>query len=178
MPDETPKPPLPKRPYKKKEPKQTPEEIENQCLLLTTREKAVAVLMCEMETPNLQVIAAKLHMDLDEVVQIIDSAAFKRFLVKQQDADVREFARLRVRKLRQMNISRGAIEQRLYDLMMLDPKDTKGNIDGQVKAAAALADKFGYSKTEDPLAGKSPDELKAIVRKGHTLLLEGNTGVN
>ena len=175
MPDST-KPQMPKRPLGKKAAKKAEEEVENQCLTLTTREKACAVLLCEMEVPNLEVIAAKLHMDLGEVVQIVDSPAMKRFLVKQQDADIREFAKLRARKLRQMNISRGGIEQRLYELMMLDPKDTKGNIDGQVKAAAALADKFGYSKAEDPLAGKSPDELKAIVRKGHTLLIEGNAG--
>lgn len=175
MPDETPKPQMPKRP---KKPKQTPEYIENECLTLTTKEKACAILVCEMDTPDYEVIAKKLNLTLDDVVQIVASPAFKQFLVKQQDADIAAFAQMRVRKMRQDNITRGAIEQRLYDLMMMDPSQTKGNIDGQVKAAAALADKFGFAKQEDPLAGKSPDELKAIVRKGHTLLIEGNTGVN
>lgn len=168
------KPQMSKRPKKVK---QTPEYIENACLTLTTKEKACAVLVCEMETPDYGVIAAKLHITLGEVVEIVDSPAFKQFLVKQQDADIAAFAQMRVRRLRQDNITRGSIEQRLYDLMMMDPSQTKGNIDGQVKAAAALADKFGYANAvDDPLAGKSPDELKAIVRKGHTLLLEGNAG--
>lgn len=173
MPDETPKPQMPKRPKKVK---QTPEYIENECLTLTTKEKACAILVCEMETPDYEVIAKKLNLTLDDVIQIVASPAFKQFLVKQQDADIAAFAQMRVRKMRQGNITRGAIEQRLYDLMMMDPSQTKGNIDGQVKAAAALADKFGFAKQENPLAGKSPDELKAIVRKGHTLLLEGNAG--
>ena len=174
MPDETPKPIMPKRPKKAKP---TPAYVENESLTLTTKEKACAVLVCEMETPDYQVIADRLHMTLDDVVQIINSPAFKHFLMKQQDADIAAMAQLRVRNLRQHKIHRGAIEQRLFDLMMMDPSQTKGSIDGQVKAAAALADKFGFAKQEDPLAGKSPDELKAIVRKGHTLL-EGNTSVN
>ena len=174
MPDD--KPIMPKRPYKRRESKKTEAQVEQECLTLTTREKACALLVCEMDPPNYEVIAAKLRMTLTEVMEIVDSPAMKRFLVKQQDADIAAFAQMRVRKLRQDNITRGSIEQRLYELMMLDPKDTKGSIDGQVKAAAALADKFGFSKEEDPLAGKSPDELKAIVRKGHTLL-EDNTSV-
>jgi hypothetical protein len=175
MSDETPRPQIPKRP--RKAPKQTPEEIEADCLMLTTIEKAIGLLLSEQERPDYEAIAAKLHRTVAEVIEVADSAPIKLFLQKLQREEIAELAKLKVRKFRRVGVNRGAIEERLYDLMMMDPSETKGSIDGQVKAAAALADKFGFAKQEDPLAGKSPDELKAIVRKGHTLLLEGNSGI-
>jgi hypothetical protein len=173
MPDETPKLLMPKRP--RKAPKQTPEEIEQECLLLTTMEKAIALLLSEQEKPDYELIAAKLHTTIAEVSAIVDSAPMKLYLQKLQDKELIELARLKVRKYRQLGINRGSIEARLMDLAMMDPSETKGNIDGQVKALAALADKFGYANKEDPLAGKSPAELEAILVKGHSRLIEGRT---
>lgn len=175
MPDETPKPILPKRPTKAKQPKKSLQELEDECLTLTTREKACALLLGEMETPDYPLIATKLHMDLGEVMELMDSPSMKHYLLKLQDKELTEFARLKVRKLRKVGVNRGAIEERLFDLMMMDPSETKGSIDGQVKAAAALADKFGFASKEDPLAGKTPAELEAIVSKGHSRLIEGRT---
>jgi hypothetical protein len=117
-------------------------------------------------------------MSLSEVKEILDSAPVQLYLEKIQRDETRELAKVKVRRYRKVGITRTAIEERLMELMMLDPSETKGNIDGQVKAAAALADKFGYAGKADPLAGKSPAELKDIVRKGHSLLIEGNTAVN
>ena len=184
MPDETPKPILPKRPYNRKpvtgrtltkKEKAAEADVEHESTLLTMEEKACVLISVEKDQES---AAIELGMSLVEVKEIMDSAPVRLFLAKLQEKELVELAKVKVRRYRKVGITRGAIESRLYDLMMTDPADTKGNIDGQVKAAAALADKFGYSKAEDPLAGKSPDELKAIVRKGHTLLLEGNANVN
>jgi hypothetical protein len=174
MPDET-VPPLPKRPYKRKEPKKTPEEVEHEAMLLTVQEKACVLIAIEQNEGE---AAIRLGLSLEEVREILASAPVKLYLAKLQEAEMHEIARWKARKFRQVGITRTAVEERLMTLAMMDPLETKGTIDGQVKALAALADKFGYAKADDPLAGKSPDELKAIVRKGHTLLLEGNAGVN
>lgn len=173
------KPQMPKRPYtrKPKQPVRTPksDDVEHDCSMLTVEEKACVLISIEKDPES---AAIKLNMTLEEVQAIMASPAVKVYLSKLQEKEMTELARLKVRKYRQIGLSRGRIEERLMELAMLDPSETKGNVDGQVKALAVLADKFGYAKAEDPLAGKSPDELKAIVRKGHTLLLEGNAGVN
>lgn len=174
MPDETLKPQMPKLPYTKRTAKKTVEEIEHDCSMLTVIEKACVLIAIERDPES---AALKLDMTLEEVKTIMDSAPVRLYLAKLQEKELTELARLKVRKYRELGINRARIEQRLMELGMLDPSETKGNIEGQVKALNTLADKFGHAKTDDPLAGKSPDELKAIVRKGHTLL-EGNTGVN
>jgi hypothetical protein len=173
MPDET-KPQLPKRPYKKNTPKKTVDQIEHDCSMLTVIEKACVLIAIEKDPES---AAIKLDMTIEEVRTIMDSAPVRLYLAKLQEKELTELARLKVRKYRELGINRAKIEQRLMELAMMDPSETKGNVDGQVKALAVLADKFGYAKQEDPLAGKSPDELKLIVRKGHALLLEGNAGV-
>lgn len=175
MSEDSTKPQIPKRPYGKRTAKKTVEEIEHDCSMLTVIEKACVLIAIEKDPES---AALKLDMTMEEVRIIMDSAPVKLYLAKLQEKELTELARLKVRKYRELGINRAKIEQRLMELAMLDPSETKGNVDGQVKALTALADKFGYSKTEDPLAGKSPDELKAIVRKGHTLLLEGNANVN
>lgn len=174
MPDETQPSPLPKRPYTKKTPKKTVDLIERDCTLLTMEEKACILIAVEKDQ---ETAALKLDMTLDEVKAIMASAPVKLFLAKLQEKELEELAKVKVRKFRQLGISRTKIEERLFELAMMDPEHTKGNVEGQVKALSVLADKFGYAKAEDPLAGKSPDELKAIVRQGHSLLLEGNAGV-
>jgi hypothetical protein len=184
MPDETPKPILPKRPYNRKpvtgrtltkKEKAAEADVEHECLLLTTEERACALISVEKDQES---AAIQLGMSLSEVKEILDSAPVQLYLEKIQRDETRELAKVKVRRYRKVGITRTAIEERLMELMMLDPSETKGNIDGQVKAAAALADKFGYAGKADPLAGKSPAELKDIVRKGHSLLIEGNTAVN
>ena len=172
MPDETPKPLMPKRPKPlTKKQKAAEANAEHDCALLTVIEKACVLISIEKDQ---ETAADKLGMTLTEVKEIMDSAPVRVYLNKLQEAEMRELAKLKVRRYRKVGIDRTAIEQRLFDLMMTDPSETKGSIEGQVKAAAALADKFGYAGKVDPLAGKSPEELKAIVRKGNTLLLEGN----
>ena len=176
MPDETPTPILPKRPVRRKPFARQPKskDVEHDCSMLTVEEKACVLLSVEKDPES---AAIKLNMTLEEVQAIMNSAPVKLYLLKLQEKELTELARLKVRKYRQLGINRGAIEARLMEIAMLDPSETKGSVDGQVKALTALADKFGYAHDEDPLAGKSPDELKAIVRKGHTLLIEGTTGV-
>lgn len=172
MPDETTSPQIPKRPYKRREPKQTPEEVEHNCSMLTVIEKACVLIAVEKDPES---AALKLDMTVEEVKEIMERAPVKLFLAKLQEKELVELARLKVRKFRQIGLSRGKIEERLFELAMMDPEMTKGNVEGQVKALSVLADKFGYANKEDPLAGKTPAELEAIVTSGHSRLIEGRT---
>lgn len=185
MPDETPKPILPKRPYNRK-PAPDPaavkpltkkeqskiKDVEHDSTLLTMEEKACVLISVEKDQES---AAHQLGMTLGEVKKIMDSAPVRLFLQKLQEQEMVELAKVKVRRYRKVGISRTAIEERLFELMMLDPDKTKGNIDGQVKAAASLADKFGYAGKVDPLAGKSPAEMEELVRQGHALLSKGST---
>jgi hypothetical protein len=188
MSDETPKPLMPKRPYakvqgepaepkplSKKTGKRKTEDAEQESCLLTVEEKACVLISVE-QSP--EVAAMQLNMTVEEVKTILDSAPVRVFLQRLQDQEMVELAKVKVRRYRKVGISRTAIEERLFDLMNMDPEKTKGNIDGQVKAAAALADKFGYAGKVDPLAGKSPAELEEIVKQGHGIIAKGAHGVN
>jgi len=181
MSDETPRPIMPKRPYvaaKAAEPavvkplsrktgKRKIKEIEEESYLITMEEKACALLSVER---GVDFAAKTLKISPEEVNAILDSPPVRWFMKELQREDLINLSKERVKNLRKVGITRTAIEERLMELMMLDPDRTKGNIDGQVKAAAALADKFGYAGKEDPLAGKSPAELEAMVHQGAALL--------
>jgi hypothetical protein len=187
MSDETPKPIMPKRPYtkraeqpaeakppKKMGPKKTA-DVEHESTLLTMQEKACALLAIEK---GIELAAHHLDMTPTEVQKILDSEPVRFYLKELQHQDLVQLSKQRMKNMRSAGITRTKIEERLFEIMMLDPCETKGNIDGQVKAAAALADKFGYAGKEDPLAGKSPAELEEIVSRGHGIIAKGTSSVN
>ena len=183
MPEDTAKPKMPRRPSARKPAEAKPlrkqdknhiDDVEFDCSILTMEEKACVLIAIEKDKES---AAIDLGMTIRQVEEIMDSPQVRLYLQKLQAEELVQLAKLKVRSYRKVGISRSAIEQRLYELMMMDPDKTKGNIDGQVKAAAALADKFGFASEKDPLAGKSPEELKGIVQRGYKLI-EGNGPVN
>ena len=179
------KPLMPRRPASRKPEKirtprkkdmANPAEVESGCLTLTTIEQACAHISIERDKES---AAIDLNMSLAEVQEILDSPAVRLYLQKFQDKTLTELAKVKVRVMRKVGISKANIEKQLMHLMMLDPSETKGTIDGQVKAANILLEKCGYGKMDDPTEGKTPEELKEMVRRGN-LLIEGNkqTSVN
>jgi hypothetical protein len=90
-----------------------------------------------------------------------------------RDMLFRDIVKSKVRALRKISIDRKSIEERLMELAHMDPSETKGSIEGQVKALKTLGDLFGHSREADPLKDKSTDELQDLVRAG-ALILEGN----
>jgi len=160
------------KPLRKRD-KANPEQIEADCLSLTVIEKACAIICVEKDKES---AAIELNMSLTEVQEILDSAPVRLFLSKLQDEEIKELAKTKVRRMRKVGICKANIEQQLMHLMMMDPEKTKGTVDGQVKAASLLLDKCGYGREEDPLKGKTPEELRQIVSHGHRLI-EGKTGL-
>jgi hypothetical protein len=90
-----------------------------------------------------------------------------------RDMLITEIVRTEVRALRKKVINRPTIEERLLDLAYLDPSETKGSIEGQVKALKALGDLFGHAKEANPLQGKSNEELEELVLRGAKVLEGG-----
>jgi hypothetical protein len=187
MSDETQKPLMPKRPYTKRvEDPAVPKplkkmgsrktaDVEHQSTLLTMQEKACALLAIEK---GVELAAHHLDMTPTEVQKILDSEPVRFLLKEMQHEELVQLSKKKIKNYTAAGITRTSIEQRLFELMNLEPERTKGNIDGQVKAASALADKFGYAGKEDPLAGKSPAELEEIVRQGHGIIAKGTSSVN
>ena len=55
----------------------------------------------------------------------------------------------------------------------MDPSQTKGGIEGQVKALNTLATRFGYGKETDPTENMTPEELQRLV-VSKAKFIEGN----
>lgn len=175
------KPRMPRRPEKRtpseprelnKEEEQRIEQIENDSLLLSLDEQACALLCTEYSPEE---AAIKLGWSLHDVHKTLRQPHVRLFLKKAQEEFIKDLSKAKVRRMNRVGISRGAIEQRFWDLANLDPKETRGNIDGQVKALTALAGVMGYSKEQDPLKDKSPEELREIIARGHSKMIEGKT---
>jgi hypothetical protein len=88
-----------------------------------------------------------------------------------RDMLFRDIVKAKVRALRKISADRKSFGERLMELAYMDPSETKGSIDGQVKAVKVLLEYYG-GRESDPLKDKSTDELQEIVRQGH-LILEG-----
>lgn len=178
------KPPMPRRPEKRKPaPKRDLrkkdqakiDEVEFESEMLSLDERACALLCTEYSAEE---AAVRLGWDLQDVHSTLAQPHVRLFLKKADEGFIKELSKAKVRRTLKVGISRAGIEQRLFELMMLDPSETKGSIEGQVKAAIALAEKFGYGKENDPLAVKTPQELEDIVRRAHGKLLDGKTGAS
>jgi hypothetical protein len=176
MADDPVKPILPRRPENrkpeklkplKKKDQRNPEQVELDCLALTEIEQACAIICVEKDK---ETAAIQLHMSLTEVNEVMESAPVRLYLQKLQAQTIKELAKVKVRVMRKVGICRATLEQRLMELANLDPTLTKGSIDGQVKALRTLAEMFGYAKEQDPLEGKTPEELRQIVTHGHKLI--------
>ena len=76
-----------------------------------------------------------------------------------------------------VGVNKAVIEQRLMHLMMMEPSETGGKMDGQVKAASLLLEKCGYGKGDDPTERMTPEELQRLV-VNKAKFIEGNRTPN
>jgi hypothetical protein len=113
--------------------------------------------------------ALTLGWELEKVKETLRSPEARLFMQKAQDKFVAELAKSKLRQLRKVDISPGAVEERLMELAQLDPSQTKGTIDGQVKALRTLAETLGMlGATDDPLRGKTRADLEGIIASVRT----------
>jgi hypothetical protein len=160
----------PKRKYTKSD-KPSPEEIRDDAMQLSVEERACAHLATEFGHAH---AAQTMGWSLQEVANTLNLPHVRMYLNQANEMFLKELARDKVRRMKKVGINRNTIEERLMALANMDPSDTKGSIEGQVKALRTLAEVMGYANEADPLAGKSPEELEAIVKKGHSQIEAAN----
>ena len=158
------------KPLKKKD-RRSPEQAETECLALTEIEQACAIICIEKDK---ETAAIQLKMTMTEVNEVMGSAPVRLYLQKLQDQTIKELAKVKVRVMRKVGVCRATIEQRLMELAMMDPSQTKGSVDGQVKALNTLATRFGYGKETDPTENMTPEELQRLVLS-KAKFIEGNS---
>ena len=144
-------------------------ELEKCARALSTDELAVALLSTEF---SMEHAASTLGWDIAAVKQVWASPVVQRWLMKAQEIFMHKLASTRVRMLKKVNCTPTEVEQRLMQLAQMDPADTKGSIDGQVKALRTLAEVYGLFDPEDPLKGKNRDQLRAMVRDASSRLID------
>ena len=157
------------KPLRKKDQK-SPAETEAECLTLTEEQEACLILSVRVDR---ETAAIQLNMTMEEVRSIVDSAGGRRWLEKFQDQRIKKLATMSAQAMVKVGVNKAVIEQRLMNLMMMDPSETGGKMEGQVKAASLLLDKCGYGKEQDPTESMTPEELQKLVLS-KAKFIEGN----
>lgn len=155
----------------------SPEQLQNEAVAKASRalkmdELACAHLCVEFSEEH---AAATLGWDLAAVREVWNRPAVQRYLMEAQTVFLYKLASAKIRLLKKVEVNGTVVEQRLAQLMMMEPDETKGTIDGQVKAARTLAEIFGLLDNSDPLKNKTREELLALVQKAHGRVIQGNT---
>lgn len=115
--------------------------------------------------------AARLGWPLKEVYACLARPAVRRFAQKVQDGLIAEYAKSKFRVQKKVGVTASTVLARTMELAMMDPSETKGRIDGQVKATALLMKHLGMlDGSDDPLKGKSEEEIKELVRNGAKMI--------
>jgi hypothetical protein len=156
---------------------------------LTRKEQEQAEFDCSMidaNTYSCLLIAAEygdhhaaltLGISVEEVEAIKKKPEARLFMERAQQEFVKELARSKLRQLRKVDISPAAVEERAMELAQLDPSQTKGTIDGQVKALRLLAEVLGMLGQGDDLKDKTRTDLLEIIAsvKTKTAMLPGGS---
>lgn len=182
MPDETPAAkPRPERQRKpegfrppKKLTRREAEELEYSTCLVNADQQVCIQLSTFYDR---EYAALTMGWTLDQVEATLRLPECRNYARKQQQINMDAIARAKIRQLTKVHINPAAVEERAMELAMLDPKETRGTIDGQVKALRLLAETLGMlGGTEDPLRGKSREDLVGIVNavRAKTGLLPGS----
>ena len=136
--------------------------------LLLTADQLGAIFLSKEYSPAHA--AATLGWTLEEVEGVLEMPAAKAILLDAHNEFIQDYAKGRLRNMRKVGVTAANVEQRLMDIAMMDPKETKGNVDGQVKALRTLAESMGMFKNDDPLKGKSRAELEGFVARAAKML--------
>lgn len=157
------------RPESKRSPEPTPK--------LSEEEKAALEGMSEDELflsrPELECVhisfrqdretaAKRLGWPLKRVKETLNKPHVKLYAIRFREDFIKEFVRQEVATSRKKGVSRDTVQERLMAIAMMPPNETKGSVDGQVKALQELSAQLGLKK-EDGLEDKTPEELAAIV---------------
>lgn len=132
----------------------------SQAELCLTREEAAAVhTVIEMGPEKASVELGMRYGDLSDLLKLPHVQAYMQ---EYRGEFIKQMARRRARNLTRKGITKDAILERAMDLANTDPSDTKGTIDGQVKALKLISDVMGLG-VDDGLKDKSDAELEEIV---------------
>lgn len=121
--------------------------------------------------------ARSLGWPLKKVKETLAMPHVKLYAIRFRDDFIKEMVRREVTRSRKKGITPGSVQERLMEIAMMPPADTKGSVDGQVKALQELAGHLGLKK-DDPLTGKSTEELQAIVAGAKPSSAKPPTAVN
>lgn len=159
-----------RRPVEKRSPEPTPKltdedkeklsGISEDQLFLTNDELTCVHISMKQ---NREAAAKRLGWELKKVRHVLDQPHVKLYAIQYRDKFITVMVNKEIASLTRQGITPLSIQTRLMDLAQLSPEQTKGSIDGQVKALAELAAQLGM-KEKDPLANKSVEELEAIVK--------------
>jgi len=136
---------------------------------LTMDELACAHLCAEY---SMETAASQLGWDIAAVTEIWNRPAVQAYLDKAQVIFLHKLASAKIRLLKKVKAIPSAVESRLMELAMLEPDETGGRIDGQVKALELLAKILQMTDKDDPFKGKTNDEIKEILRAKVAPMLE------
>jgi hypothetical protein len=146
------------------------ESLEKAARALTMEELACAHLCVEYSPEH---AAGTLAWDLAAVREVWNRPAVQRYVMESQTVFLHKLASKKIRLLEKVGVTASNIEQRLMQIAMMDPDETKGNVDGQVKALRTLAEMLHLLEAGDPLKGKTPEQMKAMVQQASAKLIEG-----
>jgi hypothetical protein len=175
----TPRPPSKRAPYKPKASgyrgvrKVTAQEKLDQAgRTLTLDERACVHLAVEYSEEH---AATTLGWELDAVHSVLARTHVRRYVERAEDAFLEKLASSKLRVLKKIGINSAAVEQRLMELAQMDPEETRGSIEGQVKALRTLAEILGMLDNDDPLKNKTREEMQQIIVEASTKILPVST---
>lgn len=108
--------------------------------------------------------ARRLGWPLKKVKDTLNKPHVKMYAIKFREDFIKEFVSREVTDSRKKGVSPATVQARLMEIAMMPPTETKGSVDGQVKALQELSAHLGLKKDDD-LNDKSPEELEEIVRQ-------------
>jgi hypothetical protein len=114
--------------------------------------------------------AEMLGVPADAVKTLIKTPAVQRYLQQYNHAFLKEMARFELAKVTRFPVCRDDVIGRLYTLALTPPEETKGTIEGQVKAVETIADilglKFNPRDADTFFKDRTPQELENYARYG------------
>jgi hypothetical protein len=143
--------------------KRTP-KIVSPDLCLSRDEQAAVHLVAEIGAERASI---ELGWRYGDLVDCLNQPHVQTYMLEYRNAFIKQMARRRAVSLVKKGITRDGILERAMELASIDPADTRGSVDGQVKALKLCSDIMGLSG-DDPLAKKTDEELEAIVAEANS----------
>lgn len=133
--------------------------------LFLTRDEQACVHLCMEESR--EAAAVRLKWPLSQVVACLRQPHVKLYAIEYRETFMKRLAKKRADSLSRVGVSRASVQERLMQIAMMEPAETRGSVDAQVKALTQLSNILGMTK-DDPLKDKSDAELMEIVERGRS----------